>query len=172
VGRTGTWFAFQQAGIVPDAITLAKGLAGGVPIGALVTFGPDVSGMLTAGQHGSTFGGNPLAAAAGLAVLDTIDKEGLLAHATSVGNHLVDSVAALGHPLIRGVRGAGLLRAIVLSADVSAVVADRALAEGFIINAPTPDVLRLAPPLVITKAQLDSFVVTLPTLLQGLGPAS
>ena len=172
VGRTGTWFAFQQAGIVPDAITVAKGLAGGVPIGALVTFGPDVSGLLTAGQHGSTFGGNPLAAAAGLAVLDTIDKDGLLAHATSVGNHLADSVAALGHPLISGVRGAGLLRAIVLSADVSAVVADRALTAGFIINAPTPDALRFAPPLIITVAQVDEFVAALPQLLDGLGAAS
>jgi acetylornithine/N-succinyldiaminopimelate aminotransferase len=168
VGRTGTWFAFQQSGIVPDAITVAKGLAGGVPIGALVTFGPDVSGLLTAGQHGSTFGGNPLAAAAGLAVLDTVDKDGLLAHATSVGNHLADSVAALSHPLILGVRGTGLLRAIVLSADVSVVVADRALAAGFIINAPTPDALRLTPPLVITTEQIDAFVAALPTLLDGL----
>src|SRR5665811_890932 len=124
------WFAFQQSGIVPDAITVAKGLGAGVPIGALVTFGPDVSGLLTAGQHGSTFGGNPLAAAAGLAVLDTIEADHLLAHATSVGNHLVDSVAALGHPLICGVRGAGLLRAIELTADVSAVVADRAQKAG------------------------------------------
>jgi acetylornithine/N-succinyldiaminopimelate aminotransferase len=172
VGRTGTWFAFQQSGIVPDAITVAKGLAGGVPIGALVTFGPDVSGLLTAGQHGSTFGGNPLAAAAGLAVLDTIDKDGLLAHATSVGNHLADSVAALGHPLILGVRGTGLLRAIVLSAEVSVVVADRALAAGFIINAPTPDALRLTPPLVITTGQIDAFVAALPTLLDGLAEPS
>ena len=172
VGRTGTWFAFQQAGIVPDAITVAKGLAGGVPIGALVTFGPDVSGLLTAGQHGSTFGGNPLAAAAGLAVLDTIDKDGLLAHATSVGNHLADSVAALGHPLILGVRGTGLLRAIVLSADVAAAVADRALSAGFIINAPTPDALRLTPPLVVTTEQIDTFVAALPTLLDGLEPTS
>jgi len=170
VGRTGAWFAFQQAGIVPDAITVAKGLGGGVPIGALVTFGPDVSGLLTAGQHGTTFGGNPLAAAAGLAVLDTIEKDKLLEHATSVGNHLVDSVGALGHPLISGVRGAGLLRAIQLSADVSTVVADRALTAGFIINAPTPDVLRLAPPLVITTEQIDTFVVALPTLLDGLEP--
>jgi acetylornithine aminotransferase len=172
VGRTGTWFAFQQAGILPDAITVAKGLGGGVPIGALVTFGPEVSGLLSAGQHGSTFGGNPLAAAAGLAVLDTIEADGLLAHATSVGNHLVDSVAALGHPLISGVRGTGLLRAIVLSADVSGVVADRAFAAGFIINAPTPDVLRLAPPLVLTTAQLGEFVTALPTLLDGLEPLS
>ena len=172
VGRTGTWFAFQQAGIVPDAITVAKGLAGGVPIGALVTFGPDVSGLLTAGQHGSTFGGNPLAAAAGLAVLDTIDKDGLLEHATTVGNHLADSVAALGHPLIVGVRGRGLLRAIVLSADVAAAVADRALSAGFIINAPTADALRITPPLVVTTDQIDTFVAALPTLLDGLEPTS
>ena len=172
VGRTGTWFAFQQAGIVPDAITVAKGLGAGVPIGALITFGPGVSGLLTAGQHGTTFGGNPLAAAVGLAVLDTIETEDLLAHATSAGDHLVESVAALGHPLIRGVRGAGLLRAIELSADVSAVVADRGLTAGFIVNAPTPDVLRLAPPLVITNAQIDSFVTALPLLLQGLGTTS
>ncbi len=170
VGRTGTWFAFQQAGIVPDAITVAKGLAGGVPIGALVTFGPDISGLLTAGQHGSTFGGNPLAAAAGLAVLDTIEKDGLLAHATSVGDHLADSVAALAHPLISGVRGTGLLRAIVLSAQASAVVADRALSAGFIINAPTPNALRLTPPLVITVEQIDDFVAALPALLDGLEP--
>ena len=172
VGRTGTWFAFQQAGIVPDAITVAKGLGAGVPIGALVTFGPDVSGLLTAGQHGTTFGGNPLAAAAGLAVLDTIDREKLLAHAMSIGDHLADSVAALDHPLISGVRGTGLLRAIVLSADVAAVVADRALNAGFIINAPTPDALRLAPPLVITIAQVDTFVAALPSLLGGLEPTS
>jgi len=171
VGRTGTWFAFQQAGITPDAITVAKGLGGGVPIGALVTFGPSVSGLLTAGQHGTTFGGNPLAAAVGLAVLDTIEADDLLAHVTSVGNHLVGSVAALGHPLIRGVRGAGLLRAVTLSADVAALVADRALSAGFIVNAPTPDVLRLAPPLVITNAQIDSFVSALPTLLAGLDRA-
>jgi acetylornithine/N-succinyldiaminopimelate aminotransferase len=172
VGRTGTWFAFQQAGVVPDAFTVAKGLAGGVPIGALVTFGPAVSSLLTAGQHGSTFGGNPLAAAAGLAVLDTIDKDGLLAHVTSVGMHLADSVAALGHPLISGVRGAGLLRAIVLSADVAAIAADRALAAGFIVNAPTPNALRLAPPLVISIAQIDTFVAALPALLDGLEPTS
>ena len=172
VGRTGTWFAFQQAGVVPDAITVAKGLAGGVPIGALVTFGPDISGLLTAGQHGSTFGGNPLAAAAGLAVLETIDKDGLLAHATAVGNYLADSVAALSHPLIVGVRGSGLLRAIVLSADVSVVVADRALSAGFIVNAPTPDALRLTPPLVVTTEQIDTFVAALPALLHGLVPSS
>jgi acetylornithine aminotransferase len=108
----------------------------------------------------------------GLAVLKAIEDEGLLEHATSVGNHLVDSVAALGHPMVRGVRGAGLLRAIELSAEVSALVADRALTAGFIVNAPTPDVLRLAPPLIVTAAQIDSFVTALPALLEGLGPES
>ena len=172
VGRTGTWFAFQQAGVVPDAITVAKGLAGGVPIGALLTFGPEVSGLLTAGQHGSTFGGNPLAAAAGLAVLNTIEKDGLLEHATTVGSYLADSIMALGNPLIADVRGAGLLRAIVLNADVAVTVVDRALSAGFITNAPTPSVIRLTPPLVITTAQIDTFVAALPTLLDGLGQTS
>ena len=126
IGRTGSWFAFQQAGIVPDAMTLAKGLGGGVPIGALVTFGPAVSALLAPGQHGTTFGGNPLACAAGLAVLDTIAKDGLLEHATAMGERLAAGVLALGHPLVAGVRGRGLHRAIVLTADISAAVADRA----------------------------------------------
>jgi acetylornithine aminotransferase len=137
-----------------------------------VTFGPDVSGLPHGRSARYDLRWQPSGRRSGLAVLDTIEADKLLAHATSVGNHLVDSVAALGHPLIVRVRGAGLLRAVRLSADVSAVVADRALAAGFIINAPTPDVLRLAPPLVVTTAQVDSFVAALPTLLDGLGPTS
>ena len=168
IGRTGTWFAFQQAGIVPDAITLAKGLGGGVPIGALVTFGAEVSGLLTAGQHGSTFGGNPLAAAAGLAVIATIEEQGLLDHATKAGEHLVEAVRALDHPLVTGVRGRGLLRAITLAAPVAAAVAAAARDAGFIVNPVAPDALRLAPPLVVTPEQLDSFVAALPGLLDGL----
>jgi len=167
VGRTGTWFAFQQAGVVPDAITVAKGLGGGVPIGALVTFGPQVSGLLTAGQHGSTFGGNPLAAAAGLAVIDTIEAEGLLEHATRAGEHLADAVAALHHPLVSGVRGRGLLRAVALTAPVAAQVAALARDAGFIVNPVAPDALRLAPPLVVTLDQLDAFVEALPGLLDA-----
>ncbi|WP_406831151.1 acetylornithine transaminase [Pedococcus sp. KACC 23699] len=167
IGRTGTWFALQQAGIVPDAITLAKGLGGGVPIGALVTFGPYVSGLLTAGQHGSTFGGNPLAAAAGLAVIDTIEEQDLLAHAAEAGQHLVEAVAALGHPLVTGVRGLGLLRAITLAAPVAAQVAAAARDAGFIVNPVAPDALRLAPPLIVTTEQLDSFVAALPGLLDA-----
>lgn len=168
VGRTGSWFAFQDAGIVPDAITLAKGLGGGVPIGALVTFGADVSGLLTAGQHGSTFGGNPLAAAAGLAVLETIESQGLLEHARTAGDHLARSVAALQHPLVTGVRGAGLLRAVTLAAPVAVQVATAAREAGFIVNPVAPDALRLAPPLVVSVDQLDSFVDALPALLDHI----
>ena len=168
IGRTGSWFAFQQAGVVPDAITVAKGLGGGVPIGALIAFGDQNAHLLTAGQHGSTFGGNPLAAAAGLAVLDAIEAEGLLDHARAAGQQLVDAVLALGHPLVTGVRGAGLLRAITLSRDVAPQLAAAARTAGFIVNPVAPDAIRLAPPLVITTEQLDAFVSALPALLDAI----
>lgn len=170
IGRTGTWFAFQQAGIQPDAITVAKGLGGGVPVGALVAFGPRVSGLLTAGQHGSTFGGNPLAAAAGLAVLETIESQGLLDHVREMGEHLATAVEALGHPLVTGVRGAGLLRAITLGADIAPRLAVLAREAGFIVNPVTPAAIRLAPPLVITAGEIDTFVVALPSLLDAASP--
>ena len=165
IGRTGDWFGFSASGIVPDAITLAKGLGGGLPIGALVTFGPDVTGLLTAGQHGSTFGGNPLVAAAGLSVLSTIEDDGLLEHVSAMGEHLVAAVAALDHPDIAGVRGRGLLRAIVLRCDLSSGIAAAAREAGFLVNPVAPDALRLVPPLVVTAAELDTFVTALPALL-------
>ena len=168
VGRTGRWLACHHAGVMPDAVTLAKGLAGGVPIGALVTMGPAVTGLLTAGQHGSTFGGNPLACAAGLATVRTIESDGLLAHAEAMGEHLAAGVAALQHPLVDHVRGRGLLRAIVLRAPVAATVAARALEAGFLVNAVAPEAIRLAPPLVIEAHELDTFVAALPDLLAGL----
>lgn len=167
IGRTGAWFGFQHTGVVPDAITLAKGLGGGVPIGALITFGPRVSTMLTPGNHGSTFGGNPLACAAGLAVLDAIESQGLIEHARLAGEHLERRVLALGHPLVTGVRGAGLMRAITLAADVSATVAALAREAGFIVNPVAPDALRLVPPLVITTHELDLFIDALPELLDA-----
>lgn len=167
IGRTGTWFAFQQAGVVPDAITIAKGLGGGVPVGALVTFGGTVSGLLTPGQHGTTFGGNPLAAAAGLAVLEAIEQEGLLEHARELGAHLQESVTALGHPLVTGVRGAGLLQAITLAHEVAPAVATAARHGGFIVNPVAPQAIRLAPPLVVTRDQVDTFVAALPTFLDA-----
>lgn len=166
IGRTGKWFGFQHAGIVPDAITIAKGLGGGVPIGAMVTFGPEVSALLTAGQHGTTFGGNPLAAAAGLAVLTTIEEEGLLEHAQRTGEHLRATVAAAGVPHVTDVRGQGLLRAITLDEPISAAVTQVARGAGFIINPVAPDAIRLAPPLVIQAEQLDAFVSALPTIVQ------
>lgn len=166
IGRTGTWFGFQHAGIVPDAITLAKGLGGGVPIGAMVTFGSDVSALLTAGQHGTTFGGNPLAAAAGLAVLGAIEEEGLLDHAQRMGEHLESAVAAADIPHVTGVRGQGLLRAITLDGPISAAVATAARDAGFIINPVAPDAIRLAPPLVIQAEQLDALVSALPDIIQ------
>lgn len=165
IGRTGAWFACQQAGVVPDAMTLAKGLGGGVPIGALVTFGPTVSGMLTAGQHGSTFGGNPLACAAGLAVLDTIESEGLLAHTRSMGEHLERRIGGLGDARVTGIRGNGLLRAVTLTGDWAPALAAHARDAGLIVNPVAPDALRLAPPLVVTADQLDLFVDALPGLL-------
>ncbi len=165
IGRTGSWFAFQEEGILPDAITVAKGLGGGVPVGGLVALGPETASLLAAGQHGTTFGGNPLAAAASLAVLDTIERDDLLAHATRAGQHLADAVTALGHPLVTEVRGRGLLRAVGLAEPVSVPLAAAAREAGFIVNPVAPDAIRLAPPLVITTAQLDQLVAALPALL-------
>ena len=167
IGRTGRWFDHQRADIVPDAMTLAKGLGGGVPIGALVTFGPENSGRLSPGQHGTTFGGNPLAAATALAVLETIETDGLLATAEAVGEHFAGRVLALGHPLVDHVRGSGLLRAIALTAPVSAIVADSARDAGFIVNPVAPDAIRIAPPLNLTIAEIDLFVDALPGLLDA-----
>jgi acetylornithine/N-succinyldiaminopimelate aminotransferase len=161
IGRTGDWFAHQASGIVPDAMTLAKGLGGGVPIGALVTFGPSVTGLLAAGQHGTTFGGNPLACAAGLAVLDTIERDGLLDHVRQVGA-LLDHVDVEG---VTGTRGRGLLRAIELDGIPSAAVMTAAREAGFIVNAVTPTALRLAPPLVLSEGELRGFLDALPGIL-------
>jgi len=163
IGRTGDWFAHQSSGIVPDAMTLAKGLGGGVPIGALVTFGPDVTALLTAGQHGTTFGGNPLACAAGLAVLDTIERDHLLEHVRTVAA-LLDDVAIAG---VTDSRGRGLLRAIELDGIPSAAVVAAARDAGFIVNAVTPTALRLAPPLVISEEELRSFLDALPAILEA-----
>ncbi len=167
IGRTGQWFAYQESGVLPDAVTVAKGLGGGVPIGALLTMGPAVSGLLQAGQHGTTFGGNPLAAAAALAVLDTIGEQGLMAHAVVVGDHLAAAVAGLGHPLVSTVRGRGLLRAIVLTEAIAPLVASLAREAGFIINPVAPQAIRLAPPLIVTTEEIDTFVAVLPALLDA-----
>jgi acetylornithine/N-succinyldiaminopimelate aminotransferase len=164
MGRTGSWLVHVAEGVRADIVTLAKGLGNGFPIGACLAAGP-AARLLGPGSHGSTFGGNPVAAIAGLAVIAVIERDGLLDNATAMGEHLATAVTGLGHPLITGVRGRGLLRGITLAAPIAAAVADAALSAGFVINAPCPDVLRLAPPLVITADLLDSFVAALPGLI-------
>ena len=165
VGRTGVWFQHQREGIRPDVITLAKGLGGGLPIGACVGFG-DYGTAFAKGDHGSTFGGNPIACAAALAVLDTIEADGLLDHVNAVGEQLADGIAAAGHPLLARVRGAGLWRALVLSEPKAADVEAAAREAGFLVNAVKPDVIRVAPPLIITPDEVASFTAALPEILR------
>ncbi|MGV9545440.1 acetylornithine transaminase [Nocardia beijingensis] len=166
IGRTGKFYAHQAVGIVPDVITLAKGLGGGLPIGAVLATGR-AADLLTPGLHGTTFGGNPVCAAAALAVLRTIDETDLLSHVESVGKRLSDGIELLEHPLIDRVRGAGLLLGIVLTDEVSAQVEARAREAGYLVNPAKPDVIRLAPPLVLTETQADNFVADLPDILDA-----
>jgi acetylornithine aminotransferase len=166
VGRTGHWFAHQAEGVVPDVLTLAKGLGGGLPIGACVGFG-DAGTIFAKGDHGSTFGGNPVSCAAALAVLDTIERDGLLDNAKTAGALLADGIAAIDHPLLKGVRGQGLWLAVVLTAPRSAQLQAAAQEAGFLVNAVQPDAVRLAPPLVITEAEVRSFVDALPAILEA-----
>lgn len=165
IGRTGAWLSYLASGITPDVVTLAKGLGAGIPIGACIATGA-AADMLGPGSHGSTFGGNPLASRAGLTVIEVIERDGLLDHVTELGDHLAREVMALGHPDIVDVTGAGLLRGIVLARDIAPAVNDRALEAGFLINATRPNRLRLAPPLIITADELDSFISALPSLLE------
>jgi acetylornithine/N-succinyldiaminopimelate aminotransferase len=164
IGRTGAWFAHQAAGVRPDVLTLAKGLGGGLPIGACIGLGAAGSGF-SQGDHGSTFGGNPVACAAALAVLDVIERDGLLAHVTEVGEHLAASLGQITHPLVAGVRGAGLWRAVVLTAPLAPGVEAAARRAGFLVNAVQPDAIRLAPPLILTAAEADEFTAALPAIL-------
>ncbi|GII80872.1 acetylornithine aminotransferase [Sphaerisporangium rufum] len=168
IGRTGRWFAHQHDGVVPDVLTLAKGLGGGLPIGACVGIGP-VADAFAKGDHGSTFGGNPVAAAAAAAVLDTIERDGLLDRVRDVGERLRQGIAGVGHPLLAGVRGRGLWLAAVLTAPVAGEVQAAAQRAGFLVNAVQPDAVRLAPPLVITAEQVDSFTAALPGILREVG---
>ncbi|MBW8805771.1 MAG: acetylornithine transaminase [Catenulisporales bacterium] len=164
IGRTGRWFGHSATGVVPDLVTLAKGLGGGLPIGACVGLGR-AGTLLGPGQHGSTYAGNPVACAAGLAVLHAIERDGLLANVTEVGARLIAGIADLEHPAVAGVRGEGLLLAIMLTGPYAADTVAAGLDAGFIINAPAPDAIRLAPPLILTAAQADEFLAALPTLL-------
>lgn len=155
-GRTGEWFAYQHDRIVPDAITVAKGIGGGFPIGGLVTFG-HASDLFSKGQHGSTFGGNPLATTVSNAVLGEIERAGLVENAARRGAELRERVLGLGSPLVAGVRGRGLLVGVALTEPASAAVSAAALDEGLIVNAANDATIRIAPPLTIGDAELDEF---------------
>ena len=164
IGRTGTFYAHQHDGITPDVVTLAKGLAGGLPIGACLAIGP-AADLMKPGMHGSTFGGNPVCTAAALAVLRVLAEDRLIEHADVLGKTLADGIEALDHPLVDHVRGRGLLRGIVLTAPQAKAVETAARESGFLVNAAAPDVVRLAPPLVITDEQVAGFLAALPTIL-------
>lgn len=176
MGRTGHWLAHQaphhlgeaiaaDPEMRPDVVTLAKGLGGGIPIGATITYGSAVSGLLGTGAHGSTFGGNPVAAAAALATLHVIATEDLLGNAMSVGRQLDQGIRGLDHPLVADVRGEGLLRAVVLTRAVASAASRAALGAGYIVNAVAPDAIRLAPPLILSPEQAGQFVHAIPAIL-------
>lgn len=164
MGRTGAFYAHQHDGITPDVVTLAKGLGGGLPIGACLAVGP-AADLLTPGLHGSTFGGNPVCTAAALAVLKVLAAEDLVRRAEVLGKLLRHSIESLGHPLIDHVRGRGLLQGIVLTAAQAKDAEAAAREAGYLVNAAAPNVIRLAPPLIITEPQLDGFVGALPDIL-------
>ncbi|MFI6032465.1 acetylornithine transaminase [Amycolatopsis magusensis] len=164
IGRTGAWFAYQHDGIVPDVITLAKGLGGGLPLGAVIGVGA-AAGLFGPGHHGTTFGGNPVSCAAGLAVLRTIAAEGLNEHVAALGKEITAGVEQLGHPLVTGVRGHGLLLGITLAEPASAAVAAAAQDAGYLVNPIQPDTVRLAPPLTLSAEEAAGFLAALPDAL-------
>lgn len=166
-GRTGDWFAFQHDGIVPDAIALAKGIGGGFPIGALVTFGA-ASDLLGPGHHGSTFGGNPLATTVSNAVLGEIESAGLVANARVRGEQLKQLIAGFDTGLVHDVQGRGLLIGIGLNRPLAHELADAALARGLIVNAANDERIRLAPPLIVGDAELAEFASKFEASLQQI----
>jgi acetylornithine/N-succinyldiaminopimelate aminotransferase len=165
-GRTGAWFAYQWDKVQPDVVTLAKGLGGGMPIGACVAFG-DAATLFEPGHHGTTFGGNPVVAAAALAVINTIHAEDLISRSAVLGRRLMIGINDLQHPLVEGVRGRGLFVGIGLTEDIAPQVVASAARSGYLVNAPSPSVVRLAPPLIIDEADVDRFVAALPEILKN-----
>ncbi|KOU57365.1 acetylornithine aminotransferase [Streptomyces sp. MMG1533] len=164
IGRTGRWFAHQHEEVLPDVLTLAKGLGGGLPISACIGLGR-YGAVFEQGDHGSTFGGNPVSCAAAHAVLDTIDGDDLLGNATKTGALLATGLAAISHELLAGVRGIGLWQAIRLTEPRARSVEAHAREAGFLVNAVQPDVVRVSPPLILGSDEAQSFVESLPALL-------
>ncbi|MBU9765389.1 acetylornithine transaminase [Mycobacterium sp. TNTM28] len=171
VGRTGAFYAHQYDGITPDIVTLAKGLGGGLPIGACLAVGA-AGDLLTPGLHGSTFGGNPVCTAAAVAVLTTLTAEDLITRAGVLGKTLSHGIEELGHPLVDHVRGKGLLQGVVLTAPSAKAVETAARDAGFLVNAAAADVVRLAPPLIITEGQIETFLTALPAVLNTVAEAT
>lgn len=161
IGRTGAWFASE--GVLPDAMTLAKGLGGGIPVGAMVTFGEGPANLLAPGMHGTTFGGNPVAAAAALATLSVLESRDLLANVRATGEYLRRELAGLDG--VTDVRGKGFLIGIDLDGPFAPAAVSAALGAGFIINSTGPSTLRLAPPLILTAEQAGTFLAALPGIL-------
>ncbi|MFI1941311.1 acetylornithine transaminase [Streptomyces purpureus] len=165
IGRTGHWFEHQgHEGVEPDVVTLAKGLGGGLPIGATVAFGA-AADLFGPGHHGTTFGGNPVSCAAGLAVVDTLAADGALDEVKRLGEKLRNGIEALNHPLVSYVRGAGLLLGIVLTEPRAPQAQQAAQGAGVLVNAPAPDVVRIMPPLIVGDAEVDAFLQALPGIL-------
>jgi acetylornithine aminotransferase len=170
VARTGRWFAHQHEDVRPDVVTVAKGLGGGLPVGACLATG-EAATALQKGDHGSTFGGNPVSCAAALAVLDVIEKDGLLDHVARLGAQWAADLAAVEGPLLGSVRGRGLWQALVVADGTAAAVEQAARAAGFLVNAAAPDAVRLAPPLVLRADEAATFTDALPGILDSAATA-
>jgi acetylornithine aminotransferase len=167
MGRTGKWFAHQWAGILPDVMPLAKGLGSGVPIGAVVA-GPKAAHIFAPGNHGTTFGGNPLAMRAGVETIRIMEEDGLLANAIAVGHHLKIRLgkALIDHPGVRDVRGMGLMLGIEM-AKPCGVLTQRAADAGLLISVTADSVIRLVPPLIMTIAEADEVADILLPLIHA-----
>ena len=165
IGRTGSLFAFQQFGIQPDVVTFAKGIAGGLPFGGFLA-NEKCRNVLRAGDHGSTFGGNPMAAAAGNVVMDTLTGD-FLAQVTEKGQYLRDGIAALNSPYVSGIRGMGLMLGVGVQGMTHKELKDRLMAEGLLCLTAGKDTLRLLPPLVVTKEEIDKGLAVMAKVMKA-----
>jgi acetylornithine aminotransferase len=166
IARTGRWFAHQHEGVIPDVVTVAKGLGGGLPIGACLGVGAAAE-ALQRGDHGSTFGGNPISCAAALAVLDTIEKDGLLDHVATLGQRWQVELQTAGSDTVHSVRGRGLWLALAVDDGLAPAIETAARAAGFLVNAAAPDAVRLAPPLILGAEEAGAFTGALPGIIEA-----
>ena len=164
MGRTGTWFGYEHEGITPDIVTLAKGLGGGLPLGAMIAIGKSAS-LFQAGHHGTTFGGNPIACAAANAAISVLEREGLLVQNVEFEKLIKAALSIL--PGVAQVRGRGLLLGVVFKSDISSLVYDQLVQEGILVNAPNPRVIRIAPPLNVSLAQVNEFIAVFTRVVQS-----